>query len=360
MTARIASHTIAPRPRPPSRREGLLARQVASPINLAITAGFALFVWFALVPILRWAIVDATWTGTAETCAASHGACWAFIGEKLRFLVFGFYPRDEQARAGLATVLLVGLAIATALPRFWRRGLIGAWIVVPALVAWLLAGGFGLAPIPTEKWGGLPVTLVLTIGAFVVAFPLAIGLALLRRSRMRIFRWLAVGFVEAVRGVPLVTILYAATLLLPLMLPLGSSVDKFVRTGAALSLFVAAYLAEIVRAGLQAVPTGQIEAARSLGLGPWATLRLVVLPQALRVVVPGIVNLAIGIFQDTTLVVIIGMVELLAAARAAANDPQWLGWFDEAYAFAGLVYFSFCFAAARWSLRLERRLRPMG
>lgn len=354
----VATTTIAAR-RPPARlSQGWRKALFGSKTNAAITLGFAAFAWFAVVPVLRWALWDAVWFGTAETCAAGHGACWAFIGEKLRFIAFGFYPPEHQDRAALAVVLMLGLLVVSGLPRFWGSKLVSAWVATLAATVWLLAGGLGLAAVPTDRWGGLPVTLLLSIAALSTAFPLAVALALARRSKMGGLRLLAIGFIETVRGVPFITILYAATLLFPLMLPAGASVDKFARATVALSLFVAAYLAEIVRAGLQAVPSGQYEAARSLGLSWWHTMRLVVLPQALKVVIPSIVNLAIGIFQDTTLVVIIGMYELLNAARAAATDTAWLGFFDEAYAFAALVYFVFCFAASRYSLWLERHVTP--
>lgn len=354
----VAPETIAARPAPLRRDHPWWRALAGSPTNLVITLGFLAFAWFAVVPLLGWATWGATWTGTAETCAAGHGACWAFVAEKARFMAFGFYPPEHQGRAGAALAIMAGLLVASGLPRLWGRGLVGAWGLGLVVVIWLLGGGLGLQAVPTERWGGLPVTLLLSLVAFAVAFPLAVLLALARRSRMAGVRLLAVAFIEGVRGVPFITILYAATLLFPLMLPMGASIDKFARATAGLSLFVAAYLAEIVRAGLQAVPRGQWEAAASLGLPWWKSMRLVVLPQALRVVIPAIVNLAIGIVQDTTLVVIIGMYELLNAARAAATDPAWLGFFDEAYAAAALVYFVLCFSAARYSLWLEKHVTP--
>lgn len=355
--ARVAAEILPARPAPARRVPPVWRALVGSKTNLAITLGFAVFAWIALMPALRWATIDATWTGTAATCAAGRGACWAFVGEKLRFILFGFYPPEEQGRAAAALAILAGLVIASALPRLWGRRLVVAWGLGLVAVVWLLGGGFGLTSVATDKWGGLPVTLLLSALAFAGALPLAVLLALARRSTMGGLRLAAIVFIETVRGVPFVTLLYAATLLFPLMLPAGASIDKFARAAVALSLFVAAYLAEIVRAGLQAVPKGQWEAAAALGLGWWTGLRLVVLPQALRVVIPAIVNLAIGIVQDTTLIVVVGMFELLASARAAATDPAWLGFWDEAYVAAAAVYFVLCFTAARWSLWLERHLR---
>jgi general L-amino acid transport system permease protein len=345
--------------RPPSvlDRSPLLKATVGSRGNLVLTVVVLGLAALALPPLVRWLIVDASWTGDAESCKAGSGACWVFIGEKLKFIVLGFYPQELEFRAYGAIVLLLGLVVISAIPRFWGRSLALAWVAGLLGAIWLLGGGGPLSVVPTEKWGGLPVTLLLSLGSFILAFPLAIGLALARRSKLGGLRLYAVTFIEVVRGVPFIAILYAATLLFPLMLPAGAAIDKFARAGFALSIFVAAYLAEIVRAGLQAVPSGQSEAAASLGLTQWQTLRLVVLPQALKQVIAPTVNLAVGIFQDTTLVAIIGMFDLLNAARAAATDPKWIGFYAEAYVFAALVYFVFCFAAARYSLWLEGHLR---
>lgn len=352
------SVTVLPERAPPRRLPATVRHLVGSPLNAGITLAIAALAWLLGWPFVRWAVIDATWSGTAETCAAAGGACWAFVGEKARFLAFAIYPQSEDWRPALATLVLAALMGLTAWPPLWGRRLILLWLTAFAVVIALMGGGFGLAAVSTEKWGGLPVTLMLTLGSLAGAFPLAIGLALMRRSRHAGFRLVAVGFIETVRGVPFITILYAATLLFPLMLPAGASLDKFLRAGVALSLFVAAYLAEIIRAGLQAVPNGQSEAAAALGLTHWQTLRLVVLPQALKLVIPPMVNLAIGIFQDTTLVIIIGMYDVLNAARTAATDPNWLGFYNEAYAVVALFYFATCFAASRYSLWLERRVAP--
>jgi general L-amino acid transport system permease protein len=345
-----------PAPRPPKVRSKLVVGLVGSRTNAAITLGFLALIWWVGVPFVRWALVDATWTGTAETCAAGRGACWAFVVEKAPLLAFGLYPPEHRLRALLALILMAVLLVASTRPRVWGRGLVVAWVATLLAVVALLAGVGPLASVSSERWGGLPITLFLSMVAFGGAFPLAIGLALARRSKMGGVRLLATVFVETVRGVPLITLLYASTLLVPLMLPAGVTVDKFARATVMLVLFTAAYLAEIVRSGLAAVPIGQWEAARALGLSPWQTTRLVVLPQALKVSIPSMVTLAIGILLDTTLVVIIGMYELLNAARAAANDPAWLGFFDEAYAVAAIVYFALGFLGSRWSLSLERRL----
>jgi general L-amino acid transport system permease protein len=324
--------------------------------NLTITVAYAALAWWVVRPLLGWAIWNATFIGDQERCRRNGGACWVFITEKLRFILFGFYPGDAQWRPALACVLLLTLIVAIALPRLWVRFTVPAALAGLALVILLLLGVPGGAYVAPEQWGGLPVTLLLPIIAFGGAFPLAVVLALARRSKRAGFRWLAIGFIEIVRGVPFISILYLATLLFPLMLPHGASIDKFARAQIALILFVAAYLAEIVRAGLQGVPVGQYEASRSVGLSHVQTLRLVIMPQALRSVIPSMVNLALGIFQDTTLVLVIGMFDLLNTARAAAADPGWLGYYNEAFAFVALWYFLSCFALSRYSLWLERHL----
>ncbi|CAO3432184.1 amino acid ABC transporter permease [Azospirillum doebereinerae] len=328
-----------------------------SPLNGVITlACVALLAW-AVPPLLRWAVLDAVWSGPADRCAEAGGACWAFIGEKLRYILFGFYDQDRQWRPATASVILLGLATLSGMPPFWRRATLALWAVGLATAVLLLTGGPGGPAVPTERWSGLPVNLLLATVGMVGAFPLAVLLALARQSAMGGVRTLAVVFIEVTRGVPLIAVLYVATLLLPLMLPSGSAIDKLLRAQVAIVLFVSAYLAEIVRAGLQAVPAGQYEGARALGLGYWSTMRLVILPQALRTVIPSIVNLTIGVFQDTTLIVVIGLFDLLNTARSAAKDPAWLGFYDEAFGFAALIYLVFCVAASRYSLWLEARLR---
>ncbi|WP_119270195.1 amino acid ABC transporter permease [Taklimakanibacter deserti] len=337
-----------------------LARQFfGTPLNAAITVAVSAALVLIAVPLLRWALIDATWTGTAETCAAGTGACWAFIGEKFRFMLFGLYPRERQWQAITATLLIALPVVATAIPRFWHRQLLTLWLlsIVSAIV--LMSGWISGSSISTQLWGGFPLTLLLAVLGFAGAFPLGVLLALGRRSRMGGVRMLSIGFIEAMRGVPIIAVLYVSTLLFPLMLPAGASIDKLLRVQVALILFVSAYIAEIVRAGLEAVPNGQYEAAQSLGLSAARTLRLVVLPQAFRAVIPAFVTLGIGIFLDTSLVSVIGLFDFLNTARVATTDTQWLGFYHEAYAVTAAVYFAFAYAASRYSLWLEAYLRPL-
>jgi general L-amino acid transport system permease protein len=244
----------------------------------------------------------------------------------------------------------------TGIPRLWRRSLLVAWAAGLATAFWLMHGGLGLVRVPTRLWGGLPITLMLTAAGLSLGFPLAVALALGRRSRLPVPRVLATAFVEVVRGVPLIAVLYVAALVVPLALPRGLEVDKLFLAQGAVVVFASAYLAEAVRAGLQIVPRGQYDAARALGLGAWRMNRLVILPQALRVVVPSFVSIAVGFFQDTSLVVIIGLFDLLNTARVAAQDPQWLGFHTEAFVFVGLLYFAGSTLMSAYGSWLERRL----
>jgi general L-amino acid transport system permease protein len=336
----------------------LRQRFFGMPLNAAITVIVVLLLALAAVPLIDWALIDATWTGTAATCAERSGACWAFIGEKFRFMLFGLYPRDQQWQVVLATLLIALPVIMTAIPRFWQRHLLTVWLVSIALAVILMSGSISGSSISTQLWGGFPLTLLLAVLGFAGAFPLGVLLALGRRSRMGIVRALSIGFIEAMRGVPIIAVLYVSTLLFPLMLPVGASIDKLLRVQVALILFVSAYIAEIVRAGLEAVPHGQYEAAQSLGLSPARTLTLVVLPQAFRAVIPAFVTLGIGIFLDTSLVSVIGLFDFLNTARVATTDTQWLGFYREAYVVVALIYFAFAFAASRYSLWLEAYLKP--
>jgi general L-amino acid transport system permease protein len=329
----------------------------ASPLNAVLTLAVAVFVAAIAIPLGRWALFDATWTGTATDCrAAPSGACWTFIGHKLSFIIFGLYPGAEHWRPVLATVVLLALIVVTALPRCWNRWLALAWAAGLSIAFGLMRGFAGLTIVPSQEWGGLPVTMMLTAIGLALGFPLGVVLALGRRSRHLVPRVIAATIVEVVRGVPLIAVLYLAVLIFPLALPTGIQVDKLLLAQIAVAVFAAAYLAEAVRAGLQMVPRGRMEAALALGLGRWQAMRLVVLPEALRIVVPSFISIAVGFFQDTSLIVIIGLFDLLNTARLAAQDPAWLGFYTEAFVFVGIIYFCGSAALSRYGLWLEWRL----
>ncbi|ACM31391.1 amino acid ABC transporter permease [Agrobacterium rhizogenes] len=325
--------------------------------NTIITiCSLAILVWM-VTPLLRWAGRAAIWSGTGSDCSVEGaGACWAFIAAKFRFIIFGFYPPALQWRPALAMFCICVLLSISANPRYWGSKLLISWPVV-ILLLWLLMAGILVAPpIPTNQWGGLPITLIVSVIGLATAFPIALLLALARRSSMGILRTLAVAFIECLRGIPLIAVLYIAMLIIPMALPSEATLDKLLRAQIGITLFVSAYLAEVIRAGLQSIPAGQLEAAYSLGFGYWRTTQLVVLPQALRAVIPAIVNLSIGILLNTSLLAVIGISDLLNTGKIAATDPVWLGFYTEAFVFTGAIYFAISFVASRYSLWLERRL----
>lgn len=334
---------------------------VAGPVNIAISAAVLAVLWWALPPFVQWAVIDATWTGTAQECRAAGGACWAFIHEKLWFSVFGLYPYEERWRPAVMLVALAAMVVASTFRSLWGRWLLIAWAAAAPAMMLLMAGGvFGLPPVGTRLWGGMAVSGIITVFGLATGYPLAILLALGRRSDLPLVRWVSTAVIEVVRGVPLITLLFMAAIMLPLFLPQGVTVDRLIRVIFAYTIFSAAYMAEVIRGGLQAMPRGQYEAADAIGLHYWQKLRLVILPQALTITIPAQVNTFIGLFKDTTLVVVIGVFDFFTTLRAALGDPHWLGFPTEAYLYAALVYFVLCFAMSRYSMRLERSLRPEG
>jgi general L-amino acid transport system permease protein len=331
-----------------------------SPLNAALTLLGLWLLWQTIPPALNWAVFDATWEGNSrEACAAVSGACWTFVKVRFGQFMFGFYPPDERWRVILAFALLIVVATPLFIRGFQHKRTLAAGILIvyPVIAYYLFHGGaFGLEVVATPRWGGLFLTLVIAGVGIVSSLPIGIVLALGRRSDMPVVRIFCVGFIELVRAVPLITVLFMASVMLPLFLPPGVNFDKLLRALIGVALFSSAYMAEVVRGGLQAIPSGQYEAAKALGLNYAKMMGLIVLPQALRIVIPGIVNTFIGLFKDTTLVLIIGLFDLLGIVKAALTDAGWLGLALEGYVFAGFVFWIFCFGMSRYSMRLERRL----
>jgi general L-amino acid transport system permease protein len=322
-------------------------------LNGLLSLGIIFLLWKAVPPFIDWAFLDAVWRPDPKACREAKGACWGFVAEKHRFILFGTYPYEEHWRPALATVILVGLWIFSSLRIFWRPWLALVWLAGLAGIGTLMWGGvFGLPPVENERWGGLILTLLLATFGAAFAFPLAILLALGRRSSMPAIQGMCVAYIELIRGVPLISLLFMASVMVPLFLPSGVSVDKILRAQIALIAFAAAYLAEVVRGGLQAIPRHQYDSARALGFGYWGETLFVILPQALRIAVPPLVNTFIGLFKDTSLVVIIGLFDFLQTVKVSLNEPAWTGFGVEAYFFAALVYFLFCFSMSRYSKRL--------
>jgi general L-amino acid transport system permease protein len=352
---------------PPSERSGPVAwarRNLFSGwLNTALTLVLGYFLVRFALSFVDWAFLNAVWSVPGQDTSAcrelqGRGACWALIEEKHRFILFGTYPFEEQWRPLLACVIFVALYVVSAIRAFWRRSLLLVWAVGLTSIGVLMWGGvLGLSYVEQERWGGLVITLILATFGIVLAFPVAVLLALGRRATgLPAIRALCIAYIELIRGVPLISVLFMASVMFPLFLPEGMNIDKLLRAQVAIIMFAAAYLAEVIRGGLQAIPKGQYEAADALGLGYWRKTGLIVLPQALRIVIPPLVNTFIGLFKDTSLVLIIGIYDLLNAAKTAIIEPQWRGFGVEAYVAVSLVYFAFCFAMSRYSQNLERDL----
>jgi general L-amino acid transport system permease protein len=378
--AETLAESAAPRPaaigpaemrRPPITVVGPIAWAKASLFSswwsTAITLVLAYLIIRWAMGLVDWAFVKAIWSvpvndqGIAQTqaCRALNGtgACWAVITEKHRFILFGTYPYDQHWRPLVCILLFIGLYVVSAMRRFWRKELALVWLAVLAVIGLLMWGGIpGLPYVPQERWGGLAITLILSTFGIALAFPLAVLVALGRRSKMPAIRMLCIVYVELIRGVPLISLLFMASVMFPLFLPEGINIDKLLRAQVAIIFFAAAYLAEVIRAGLQALSRGQYEAADALGLSFWQKTGFIILPQALRLVIPPLVNTFIGMFKDTSLVLIIGIFDLLTAGKTSVVEPAWQGFGIEVYVFVGLIYFVFCFAMSRYSQGLEAEL----
>jgi general L-amino acid transport system permease protein len=331
--------------------------------GLVTLLALAVLAWGAW-HLLDWAVLEAVTAPNYAACRALErtGACWGFVAEKWRLILFGRYPYEAQWRPALATGAIVAMLLATALPAGWsRRGaraLAAGWLAAFAAFFTLMGGGaFGLEKIGTDRWGGLPLTVILTLVGIAASAPLGIVLALARRSTLALPRSLAVAYIELVRGVPMITVLFVATFVFPLLLPAGWRIDPFWRIVIGIVLFQAAYMAETVRGGLQSIGRAQHEAATSLGMSYAQRQAFVILPQALVAVIPAFVNNLLSTFMDTSLVTVVSMYDLTGALRLALGDPQWRDFFIEGYVFIGAIYFFGSFALSRYSLWLERRLK---
>lgn len=348
-------------------RMNLFSNWINSLISL-----FVLYVLIQFIPwILNWTIFAAdfkyNFNGAEITdrtmCSRvldpeNGGACWAIIYVRFYQFMYGFYPRDEVWRVNLSYIMLAVAVVPLLFDKFpFRKHFLKFTYVFPVIAFFLLNGGLGLESVSTNKWGGLLVTLVLGCTGIALAFPLGIVLALGRRSNLPVISMMCTLFIEFIRGVPLITLLFFGMVMLPLFLPEGVNMDGLARVLVAVTLFQSAYMAEVIRGGLQAIPQGQYEAARSIGLSYWQMNMKVVLPQAIRISIPSIVNTSIGLFKDTTLVIIVGLLDLLGIGRGALADTTWLGLAYEVYFFVSLVFFIFTFAMSRYSLYLEKKLK---
>lgn len=332
----------------------------SSPLNTLLTILILGALAMVVPGAFNWLIWDAVWgPQPVKACEAARGqgACWSVVWEKIRFMMFGTYPFDEQWRSGATIFVLTGLIVVSAIRWFWNRWLVAIWIIGIALAFWLMGGGLGLTPVKAEQWGGLPVTLILAIFGIGFAFPLGILLALGRRSKLPVIRAFSVIYIEVIRGVPLITVLFMASVMFALFMPEGLRIEQLLRAQIAIIMFIAAYMAEAVRGGLQAVPRGQYEAAEALGLSYWRAMALIILPQALKISIPPIVNIFISVFKDTSLVVIIGIYDFAyAVKKSVETDIAWRSYIVEAFLFSILIYWIYCYAMSKYSQWLEGQL----
>ena len=328
-----------------------------------INAILTLIVIFTLIkyipPILNWFFFDANFVGnTKEDCTGS-GACWVFVKVWFNRFVYGMYPDSEQWRINSAFIMLFVLVgasffVPTKLKKYFLIFLI---FVYPIIGLKLISGGeFGLKYVETGAWGGLSLTFIVSAFALILCFPIGMFLALGRRSNLPAIKYTSIGFIELWRGVPLITVLFMSAVMFPMFLPDGTYVDKLIRVLIAITLFEAAYMAEVIRGGLQALPKGQYEAAKSLGMGYWRMHFLIILPQALKLVIPGIANTFLALVKDTPLIFVVGLLELAGMVNLAKTNPKWLGMAMEGYVFAGLVFWIICYAMSRYSQNLEKKL----
>jgi len=344
----------------PARVIDWLRRNLFSSVtNTLLTLLVLGLLWLVVPPFLDWAIANATVAGSSRADCTGDGACWTFIKLRLHTFFWGHYPDEERWRLVVAAGLLIAFAAPVMRDRVRHRGIFVVLLLTlfPLLAGILLVGGVaGLPFVDTSLWGGLMLDVIISFVTVAGALPLGILLALGRRSQLPVIRIFSIGFIELWRGVPLLTVLFMSAVMVPLFLPYGVSVDRLIRAMVAFTLFNAAYMAETVRGGLQGVPLGQEEAAYSVGLQWWQVQFFVTLPQALRIVVPGIVNNIVDLFKDTSLVTIIGLVDLLGAVNQSLKDPAWLGLAKEGYVFTAFVFFVCCFGMSSYSRRFERRL----
>lgn len=325
--------------------------------NSLLTVVILYFLYKIIPPFVQWAFLDSLWFSTAEECRAGQGACWSIIPANIRFILFGFYPHELHWRPSVAIIMLVSLLLYSKNRDHWHKSLGCLWIAGLVAMGILMKGGiFGLIAVESDQWGGLPLTLMLSVFGMVAAYPLGIVLALGRRSRMPAIKTICILYIELIRGVPLISLLFMSAVLFPLFLPEGLTLNKILRAQAAIIMFTAAYIAEVVRGGLQAITRGQYEAAESLGLNYVQKMRLIILPQALKIVIPPTVGILISAFKDTSLVVIIALYDILKTTKSALASPSWMGFSSEAYIFVALIYFVCCYTMSNYSRRLEKEL----
>lgn len=327
----------------------------SSPLNVALTLLGVMILAIVIPPFLKWAYINANFVGSTREDCNGGGACWVFIRMKIDMFMYGFYPSSMRWRVNTVYVLFFALIAAFKFLKSPMAKVVLAHLYFIAGFILVHGGLFGLESVPTDKWGGLMLTILVAAVGIIAAFPLGVILALGRASHLPIIKSISVTYIEFIRGVPLITILFMSSIILPLFFPEGVSFDKLLRALIGIAMFEAAYIAENIRGGLQSIPKGQYEAADAIGLSYWQKMFLVILPQALKVAIPNLVGVSIALFQDTTLVLIIGLFDLLAMVRLSAADSYWLGYETEGYVFVTFIFWFFCYSMSTFSQKLEKR-----
>ncbi len=343
----------------PSNSKGvihwIMTNLFSSPLNSAMTLLAIAFLFWIIPPFIKWSVIDANFKGTTSSACTGDGACWVFIKMKLDMFLYGFYPEAEKWRVNLTYGLFFVLIASF---KYMKNAILKViFTFLYFIVAYILIHGgcFGLVEVDTNKWGGLMLTIIISAVGIVCSFPIGIIFAFGRTSRLPIIKSISVTYIEFIRGVPLITILFMSAVILPLFFPEGITFNKLLRALIGITLFEAAYIAEIIRGGMQAIPKGQYEAADAIGLSYWQKMFLVILPQAIKVAIPNLVGTFIALFQDTTLVLIIGLFDLLAVVQLASSDSHWLGYETEGYVFVAVIYWIFCYAMSLYSKKLEKK-----
>ena len=333
--------------------------------NAGLTLAIIFLTLIAIPPSLNWMVFDANISGnTKEACVASEGACWTYIKVWLRRFMYGMYPNEFHWRINTAFLILISFAFIG----FFAKGKLKNYLtfyyaIIYPIIAFLIiyflisGGSFGLEWVETNAWGGLSLTFIVSFFGLIFCFPLGMIFALGRRSDLPIIRYISIGYIEFWRGVPLITVLFMSSVMFPMFLPAGTFVDKIVRVIAAIVLFEAAYVAEVIRGGLQALPRGQYDAAKSLGMGYWKMQIFVILPQALKLVIPGIANTFLALVKDTPLIFVVGLSEVVGMLQMAKTNPKWLGYAMEGYIFASILFWAICYAMSRYSQYLELKYK---
>lgn len=347
--------------KPPPLETGVLGWVKENLFNDVFNSIITIVIIAALLKIIpdlaNWAVFNAVAFTTGKECHAADGACWSVITQNIRFIIFGFLPPELHWRPLTSMILLFILLFFTYYRKFWSKYLVYSWLAALIIIGVLMTGGFlGLRHITTMEWGGLPLTLLLTLFGCTAAYPLGIILALGRQSKMPFVKYLCILYIELIRGVPLISLLFMATIIFPLFLPEGITINKILRAQAAIIFFWGAYIAEVVRGGLQGMDKGQYEAADSMGLNYYLSMKLIILPQALKMVIPPTVGILVTAFKDTSLVVIIALYDILKTSQSVVSKPEWMGFSAEMYIFLALLYFIGCFSMSSFSRKLEKDL----